>query len=291
MEMAQFPDEAVDRAMADFNARWHNLHQGELATVKILLVDATNDTNSERYNMFSFMVHDFHGRGQHVQHALMTDERVGSMRDRIGKTLYGLDSIQRERLKPIAGLIVRATSEDVYKSCFGYIKQELETKDGEVPWARYKKKQFITGLCRVGRVVDMVQHTNPELDGLAQIVSKHAYDFIEEQFKVAVSTKTYENTKCVIDGTTWKSFYMLGRTRKLPCRHVMYLRKLLKLETIILFGYIPDHWCFNSETMLQQFLQKDFEICGYSVRIVDGRGNSRTKTQTEKYAKANRNTR
>ncbi|POM75256.1 Hypothetical protein PHPALM_7667, partial [Phytophthora palmivora] len=87
-------------------------------------------------------------------------------------------------------------------------------------WARYKEKQFTTDLCRVGRVVDTVRHTNPELARLAQIVSKHA---------------------------------------KLPCRHVMYLRNLLKLETVIPFGYIPDRWCFNSETMLQQIIQEDFD--------------------------------
>ncbi|POM58957.1 Hypothetical protein PHPALM_36330 [Phytophthora palmivora] len=220
------------------------------------------------------------------------------IQDRIGKSSYGLDSIQRERLKPIASLIVRATSEEEYKRCFDYVTQELETKDGEVPvlvpyfldnwhacremwrsflrdnvahlgnstnnrlesswqkiktivdrdvdldeavtsliwWARYKEKQFTTDLCRVGRVVDTVRHTNPVLARLAQIVSKHAYNIIEEEFKVAVSPQTYdtverglnekfalhsENTTCVIDGATWKSFCMLGRTRKLPCRHVM----------------------------------------------------------------------
>ncbi|POM74259.1 Hypothetical protein PHPALM_8812 [Phytophthora palmivora] len=262
---------------------------------EVLLVDATHDTNSERYKLFSFMVHDSHGRGQHVQHALMTDERAESMRlailqfkrcnpacpavtcivvdkdfteigvfrsefpdarvllyqfhairyiqDRIGK--HRTDWIQ---FSPIAILIVRATSEEEYKRCFDYMKQELETKDGEVPkiktivdrdvdldeavtsliwWARYKEKQFTADLCRVGRVVDTVRHTNPELARLAQIVSKHAYDIIEEQFKVVVSPQTYytierrlnkkfalhsENTTCVIDGATWKSFCMLGRT-------------------------------------------------------------------------------
>ncbi|POM78762.1 Hypothetical protein PHPALM_3673 [Phytophthora palmivora] len=126
---------------------------------EVLLVDATHDTNFERYKLYSFMVHDSHGRGQH--HALTTDERAESMmlailqfkrsefpdtrvllcqfhdiryiQDRIGKTSYELDSIQRERLKPIASLIVRATSEEEYMRCFDYMKQELETKDCEVP--------------------------------------------------------------------------------------------------------------------------------------------------------------
>ncbi|POM64693.1 Hypothetical protein PHPALM_19748 [Phytophthora palmivora] len=305
--------------MADFDARWHNLHQGdtckentyksnrvehvssdhypnqqgmaseselfldetfpynlvsyacthsgrhtsrELATVKVLLVDATHDNNSEWYKMFSFMVHDSHGRGQHVQHTLMTDERVGSMRlailqfKRTGLVKLRTDWIQfsvnarsRSRvllLEPSQRMnrsSVSATKSKSWKRrmakypYFGLISwiidilagrwemwssflrdnvahlgnstnnrleaswQKIKTivdRDVDLDeavtsliwWARYKEKQFITILCRVGRVVDMVQHTNPELAQLAQIVSKHAYDIIEEQFKVAVSTKT-----------------------------------------------------------------------------------------------------
>ncbi|KAE9225799.1 hypothetical protein PF004_g11829 [Phytophthora fragariae] len=44
-----------------------------------ILVDATHGTNAERYRLFSFMVHDSFGHGQHVQHALLTDEKTGTL--------------------------------------------------------------------------------------------------------------------------------------------------------------------------------------------------------------------
>lgn len=34
---------------------------------EVLLIDATNNTNKERYKLFSFMIHDALGQGQHVQ--------------------------------------------------------------------------------------------------------------------------------------------------------------------------------------------------------------------------------
>jgi hypothetical protein len=34
---------------------------------EILLIDATHDTNDCNYKLFSFMVHDAMGKGQHVQ--------------------------------------------------------------------------------------------------------------------------------------------------------------------------------------------------------------------------------
>ncbi|ETP53795.1 hypothetical protein F442_01332 [Phytophthora nicotianae P10297] len=47
---------------------------------EILLIDATHDTNDSNYKLFSFMVHDAMGKGQHVQHCLMENERKETLR-------------------------------------------------------------------------------------------------------------------------------------------------------------------------------------------------------------------
>jgi hypothetical protein len=52
---------------------------------------------------------------------------------------------------------------------------------------------------------------------------------------------------------------MLGRTRKLPCRHLMYLRNLLKYETLIPFTHIADRWRYNSANMMQSFPSRIFQ--------------------------------
>ncbi|KAE9291619.1 hypothetical protein PR003_g24984, partial [Phytophthora rubi] len=41
---------------------------------EVVLVDSTHDTNSNRYKLFSFAIHDVFGRGQYVQHALVITE-------------------------------------------------------------------------------------------------------------------------------------------------------------------------------------------------------------------------
>ncbi|KAG6950501.1 hypothetical protein JG688_00014131 [Phytophthora aleatoria] len=50
---------------------------------EVLLVDATHRTNSEHFKLFSFMVQDSFGLGQHVEHALITDERSDMLRHAI----------------------------------------------------------------------------------------------------------------------------------------------------------------------------------------------------------------
>ncbi|KAG6944103.1 hypothetical protein JG687_00018051 [Phytophthora cactorum] len=50
---------------------------------EVLLVDAIHGTNSEHYKVFSFMVHDSFGRGQHIQHALVPDEKSDILRHAI----------------------------------------------------------------------------------------------------------------------------------------------------------------------------------------------------------------
>ena len=34
---------------------------------EVVLIDATHDTNASNYKLFSFMIHDALGKGQHVQ--------------------------------------------------------------------------------------------------------------------------------------------------------------------------------------------------------------------------------
>ncbi|KAE9176296.1 hypothetical protein PF002_g28569 [Phytophthora fragariae] len=41
---------------------------------EVVLVDSTHNTNSNRYKLFSFAIHDVFGRGQYVQHALVITE-------------------------------------------------------------------------------------------------------------------------------------------------------------------------------------------------------------------------
>ncbi|DAZ94270.1 TPA: hypothetical protein N0F65_011902 [Lagenidium giganteum] len=42
---------------------------------EVLMIDATHGTNASNYKLFSFMVHDAFGKGHHVQHALVENER------------------------------------------------------------------------------------------------------------------------------------------------------------------------------------------------------------------------
>lgn len=48
-----------------------------------ILVDATHNTNMEKYKLFSFMISDAFGFGQYVQHAVMRREDVQSIRQAI----------------------------------------------------------------------------------------------------------------------------------------------------------------------------------------------------------------
>ncbi|GMF57798.1 unnamed protein product [Phytophthora fragariaefolia] len=51
------------------------------------------------------------------------------IQERISKTEYGLDAIQRSRLKQLASLIVRAGSEEEYRRYFDFMKRELHVVD------------------------------------------------------------------------------------------------------------------------------------------------------------------
>ncbi|KAE9320671.1 hypothetical protein PF001_g5278 [Phytophthora fragariae] len=138
---------------------------------------------------------------------------------------------------------------------------------------------FTTEMARVGQVFDPVHHTTVELTRLAQMVSRYAFDVVKEQYDIATNADTYyevrdegnqlyvvasASTTCKVDTSTWTSYCMLGVTQKLPCRHLLYLRRRLNLSALIPFGYIDDRWRFNSTAMLDRFLGSDYEVSGYS---------------------------
>ncbi|POM69320.1 Hypothetical protein PHPALM_14399, partial [Phytophthora palmivora] len=47
---------------------------------EVVFIDATHDTNDNNYKLFSFMIHDAMGKGQHVQHCLLENERKETLR-------------------------------------------------------------------------------------------------------------------------------------------------------------------------------------------------------------------
>ncbi|KAE8977706.1 hypothetical protein PR002_g24932 [Phytophthora rubi] len=154
-----------------------------------------------------------------------------------------------------------------------------ETVTSLIWWAKVKQKMFTTEMARVGQVFDPVHHTTVELTRLAQMVSRYAFDVVKEQYDIATNADTYyevrdegnqlyvvasASTTCKVDTSTWTSYCMLGVTQKLPCRHLLYLRRRLNLSALIPFGYIDDRWRFNSTAMLDRFLGSDYEVSGYS---------------------------
>ncbi|KAE9194653.1 hypothetical protein PF001_g20792 [Phytophthora fragariae] len=111
------------------------------------------------------------------------------------------------------------------------------------------------------------------------MVSRYAFDVVKEQYDIAANADTYfevrdegnqlyvvasASTTCKVDTSTWTSYCMLGVTQKLPCRHLLYLRRRLNIYALIPFGCIDDRWRFNSAAMLDRFLGCDYEISGYS---------------------------
>ncbi|KAJ8578572.1 hypothetical protein ON010_g631 [Phytophthora cinnamomi] len=146
-------------------------------------------------------------------------------------------------------------------------------------WAKFKQKAFTAEVARVGQVFDPVHHTSVELTRLAQMVSRYAFDIIKEQYDIATKADTYydirdEGTElyvvasatynCKVDTSVWTSYCMLGITQKLPCRHLLYLRKRMDIPALIPFGYLDDRWRYKSAAMLDRFLVSDYEVSGYS---------------------------
>ncbi|ETM40837.1 hypothetical protein L914_13327 [Phytophthora nicotianae] len=60
---------------------------------EVLLIDATHDTNSSNYKLFSFMIHDALGKGQHVQHCLVENERKETLRTACDQFKEGCPSV------------------------------------------------------------------------------------------------------------------------------------------------------------------------------------------------------
>ncbi|KAE9352696.1 hypothetical protein PR003_g4259 [Phytophthora rubi] len=173
-----------------------------------------------------------------------------------------------------------------------------ETVTTLIWWAKVKQKDFTTAMTRVGQVFDPVHHTSAELRRIAQMFSKYAFDIVKQQYDVAVSpnlfyavrqegTNIYSvasaATTCRVDVSLWISHCMIGTTQKLPCRHLMYLRKQMRCQTLVPFGFLNDRWQYNSAAMLERFIQRDFDVSGYSEGIYERQTRKRPISQTEKY--------
>ncbi|GMF52716.1 unnamed protein product [Phytophthora fragariaefolia] len=146
-------------------------------------------------------------------------------------------------------------------------------------WAKVKQKSFTTELARLGQSFDSVHLTNVELTRLAQMVSRYAFDIVKKQVDIASNPDTYYNirdegnelyvvasatTTCKVDTSTWVSYCMLVITHKLPCRHLIYLRKHVNVATPVPFSFLGERWRFNSAVMLDRFLGSDYKVSGYS---------------------------
>ncbi|ETI29797.1 hypothetical protein F443_23087 [Phytophthora nicotianae P1569] len=120
------------------------------------------------------------------------------------------------------------------------------------------EKQFVNQLFKI----KIVHHAfyDKEMQNMANTVSEHACSLIYEQYVYAVGRATYSfyegipgvmfikslehdedaldsldepNQEYNVDMENWRCSCMFMSTRLLPCRHVLYLRKELKKETII----------------------------------------------------------
>ncbi|KAE8953477.1 hypothetical protein PR001_g32866, partial [Phytophthora rubi] len=67
----------VARVITFQSARMKRLFR---AFPEVVLVDATHDTNANRYKLFSFAVHDVFGKGQYVFHWLIESEEKPNLR-------------------------------------------------------------------------------------------------------------------------------------------------------------------------------------------------------------------
>ncbi|KAE9127479.1 hypothetical protein PF010_g4880 [Phytophthora fragariae] len=289
---------------------------------------------------------------------------VKYLQDRVSRTENGLNAVQRDRLKPVMSLIVKAKSQQAYDECYTFVRKELGvdglSEDDDLPpfwvyflenchkcremwcsylrdnavhlgnstnnrlesswqkiktlvdrnvdidetvttliwWAKVKQKDFTTAMTRVGQVFDPVHHTSAELRRISQMFSKYAFDIVKQQYDVAVSpnllyvvcqegTNIYSvasaATTCRVDVSLWISNSMIGTTQKLPCRHFMYLRKIMRCQTLVPCGFLNDRWQYNSAAMLERFIQRDFDVSGYSEGIYEHQTRKRTVSQTEKY--------
>ncbi|KAF4130592.1 hypothetical protein GN958_ATG20174, partial [Phytophthora infestans] len=71
---------------------------------KVLLIDATHDTSSSNYKLFSFMIHDAMGKGQHIvlfQNRWFSDHEQRTFEEDVtvvtGETAYDVDTLKAMR--------------------------------------------------------------------------------------------------------------------------------------------------------------------------------------------------
>ncbi|KAE9274109.1 hypothetical protein PF008_g29679 [Phytophthora fragariae] len=96
---------------------------------EVLLVDTTFGTNVNRYKLFSFVVHDIHGKGQYVQHALMTSESKAHMKD--AKKVVALCDGSQEHKQAL---------KDIFAAMHPLFKYFLKNWDGITEeWVSYQR--------------------------------------------------------------------------------------------------------------------------------------------------------
>ncbi|POM62367.1 LOW QUALITY PROTEIN: hypothetical protein PHPALM_28481 [Phytophthora palmivora] len=70
---------------------------------EVLLIDATHDANISNYKLFSFMIHDALGKGQHVQHCLVENER----KERCGLRVNRLKRVARAMMLWMSSSLIK----------------------------------------------------------------------------------------------------------------------------------------------------------------------------------------
>ncbi|ETP31287.1 hypothetical protein F442_19833 [Phytophthora nicotianae P10297] len=167
---------------------------------EILLIDATHDTNASNYKLFSFMIHDALGKGQHVQHCLIENERKETLRlackqfkevlkeefpgvrillchfhvvkylqEEIAKEKYNLDAWTKKEMKRLVQLLVGAPTEVIYDNVIASMKVVLRADTKVKLWFDYFDENWTT--CKEmwssvyrGNVPHMGNQTNNRLE-------------------------------------------------------------------------------------------------------------------------------
>ncbi|RLN96381.1 hypothetical protein BBJ28_00003179 [Nothophytophthora sp. Chile5] len=168
-------------------------------------------------------------------------------------------------------------------------------------WAKVKKNKFLRQMFQVGRVYNSTHEVNRELVTLAQLISSHAFDIAKREYDHAIMAGTYYDvhddgddvftvasayTTCQVDTKLWKGFCMLGVTHLLPCRHVMYMRRVQAKDSVIPVSFLDPRWSLKSDTMLRKFRRIPHEMAGYSEILYRRSSPKCVLSQGQKYSEA-----
>ncbi|KAE9057748.1 hypothetical protein PF010_g31255 [Phytophthora fragariae] len=131
---------------------------------------------------------------------------------------------------------------------------------------------------------------------LANLVSAHACTLIYKQYQFALKCASYAYCEAVpgiftiknnvdeedyldepaaeysINSTTWRCSCKFMCTHLLPCRHVLYLRKALSMESVIPTQCLEERWLIS--TLRAPCLLPDFTSESFSVASVPPRGSA-----------------